>query len=248
MRVQSRGRFVGALLVAGFGLPMIGCAAVLGFEDATDLREAGAPDRVSIDATTAAAANAGVDAGVDLGVDEAAPPMPPPPAPAVNPCDASSADPEAGIFVAPSGTNAAGCGSASAPCAGVQVGIVRAQSTGKTVVFLGPGTYSEWVTLPAGVTLAGGWTPQWTAATQADAAGATIAPASHDVALLADAIDGGARVCRLTIASEPASAVQRGESVYGVFVRGPSTSVELDDVVVTFSPLRRLFNTIKVSS
>ena len=230
-------RVLGGLALVFVSLQTFSCAAVLGFEDATDLRDGSVADRVSPapDGTaTATPPDAGDGDGDRAGNGDVDAFManPPPPPPAVNPCDASSADPAAGIFVTPMGTNAAGCGAASAPCASIQVGILQAQTLGKTVVFLGSGTYSEWVTLPAGITLAGGWTPQWTASTDTDAAGATIAPASNNVSVLADAIDGGARVCRLTIASKPAAAVQRGESVYGVFVRGPSTSVELDDVVV----------------
>ena len=226
-RAERRLRWTPGLRAARLGLVAVAlhtsaCAAILGFDDARDLRDGGAPDGTSTDGPAVSS-----EAG-----DGGAPASPPPPAPAVNPCDASTANPEVGVFVTPTGTNATGCGAASAPCASIQVAIVRAQSTGKTVVFLAPGTYSEWVTLPADMTLAGGWTPRWTASTDADAASVTIAPGTSDITLLADAIDGGARVCKLTIASKPEAAVQRGESLYGVFVRGPATSLELDDVVV----------------
>ena len=205
---------------------MCGCADVLG------LGEFGDKDASAIDASDATttfdapseAGDASSDADADADADAS--------------CTSSPVNESAGIFVATSGsTDTSTCGTMTVPCASIQAGLDRAHViTGKSIVYVARGNYAESVTLYAGLTLEGGWdvldngqTKTWVRAC-ADRAGAVVIRPSADArTVIAIDLGGAATLADLTLGSKNAGA---GESLYGVFARGSTTELALDDVVV----------------
>ncbi|MGO9836650.1 MAG: hypothetical protein ACLP1X_20840, partial [Polyangiaceae bacterium] len=59
------------------------------------------------------------------------------------------------------------------------------------------------------------------------------APSNRFVTVLADAIGGTATLTTVTVLSKAQSNVQPGESIFGIFTRGASTQLTLNDVVVS---------------
>ena len=154
-------------------------------------------------------------------------------------CASKTVDQANGVFVAVGGADGGTCGNIGAPCGSVQQGINRAQ-LGKSIVYVGAGKYVESISLNASLTIEGGWTAgsTWTpiCTSSANAAVVLQAPASSNTTVLADAIGGTATLRSLTIASKTQASVQPSESLYGVFARGSSTKLVLDDVVVRLGP------------
>ncbi len=76
----------------------------------------------------------------------------------MNGCSSLKPDTATGVFVAPGGSGGA-CGSEMQPCGTIAAGLAAiASSTGtKKIVYLANGTYTEQVTLAAGVSIEGGW-------------------------------------------------------------------------------------------
>ena len=149
----------------------------------------------------------------------------------------AKADDALGIFVSPDGTDSATCGSRAAPCKTVNNGLLRAATVDtKGVVYVAAGVYVETIALRGGLLLAGGLQvvgSEWTfVCGDAGASLTTIqAPPDKNITVLADGLAAPAKITTLTIRSK-AGAAAPGESLYGVFARGASTSLALDDVIV----------------
>ncbi len=154
-------------------------------------------------------------------------------------CHPEAIDPANGVFVLAGGSSdASSCGSATDPCGSVQLGINVAQATGKTIVYVGESgsPYVESITLDANLTVEGGWSRTggaWSpVCDNADQAVVIQAPPNATTTVLADALGGAATLSTLTIQSKDQASVQPGESLYGIFARGSSTTLALNDVVV----------------
>jgi hypothetical protein len=148
-------------------------------------------------------------------------------------CILAQPDAVAGVFVAPGGGTGA-CGSESQPCATIAGGLAAiASSQGtKSVVYLANGTYTETVTLPAGIIIQGGWLDTggtWTHQCVANPqSGAVIqAPANADRTIVAS-YNGSATLDTLTIQNIATAAA--GQSLYGVFATGTTTQLLLKNV------------------
>ena len=205
-------------------LAICGCADVLGLGEFGD-KDASAVD--ASDATTfdAPSETSATDAASDADAS----------------CVSASVNESAGIFVATSGsTDTSTCGTMTVPCASIQTGLDRAhQITGKSIVYVARGNYGEAVTLYAGLSLEGGWdvldngqSKTWVQACSDRAGAVVVKPQASARTVQAIDLGGSASIADLTIASKAAGA---GESLYGVFARGVTTELALDDVVVIVS-------------
>jgi hypothetical protein len=151
-------------------------------------------------------------------------------------CVAQQPDVANGVFVSPGGQMAA-CGSPATPCTSIQAALTLAAGNGKTTVYVDSGTYTEKLTLlGGGITVQGGWTDlggNWTRQCTSNRSSSVVvqAPNGDDVTVLAS-YSGAAALDTLTIQSEAQGAVMAGESVYGVFATGASTTLTLTDVNV----------------
>jgi len=203
-----------------------GCADVLGlgeFGDKDASTTIDASDATAFDAPSEAQTN---DAASDASSDADAS------------CVSAAVNEAAGIFVATSGsTDTTTCGTMTVPCASIQTGLDRAHViTGKSIVYVARGAYAETVTLYAGLTLEGGWdvldngqSKTWVQACVDRAGAVVVRPVTSARTVHAIDLNGAATISDLTIASKNAGA---GESLYGVFARGATTELTLDDVVV----------------
>ena len=148
--------------------------------------------------------------------------------PDVFPDDATS------IFVTTTGTNGAACGTRAAPCKTVTQGMLRAAATSKAQVDIAQGTYTEQVTLTAGLELVGGWSVTAGAWKRACTTPGQItilkAPATVTSTVLAPELGGEATLTLLRIESKAAASVLPGESIYGIFATGGTTILTLKDV------------------
>lgn len=169
----------------------------------------------------AADATAGDDAsGDDAAVDVTCP--------KVAPADAAA------VFVATAGANTATCGGRDAPCKTINAGIKRAAAQGKKTVYVARGTYVEHVVMSAGVRVEGGWEPTWTrACVAANEAVVVRAPAADEMTIDARNLGGEAAIASLRVESKNGAAVATGESLYGVYAVGASTTLTLEDVLVS---------------
>ncbi len=152
-----------------------------------------------------------------------------------------SPNPTIGVFVAPGGATSS-CGSVSAPCGTVTAGLAALAASGsKTLVYVAvstaspPTPYVEQVTLPAGVTIQGGWVysggSSWARPCSPDPTGAVIqAPAGSDRVVIAN-YTGTSTLDTVTVKN--ATTATAGQSLYGVFVSGASTNLTLTDVAVS---------------
>ena len=149
-------------------------------------------------------------------------------------CSPEQADPTIGLFVdrnstAPSGS----CGSAAAPCATIQTAIDALATTAKTTVYVAVGTYAQSIALKPGMTIKGGWKNTggtYARACSSNPAGDVIIQGTTNVAVKAADLQGTAALETLTITSKPAAA--SGESLYGIFATGASTTIALTNVVI----------------
>src|SRR5258708_37620456 len=142
-------------------------------------------------------------------------------------CAPTQPDDANGVFVTTTGTDSDACGARATPCKTITKGIARA----KPSVYVGAGTYAESLTLRAGVTIEGGWTATWTRACNAMTE-VVVRPTTGDKTVVADDIGGAASLVAITLQSKNADP---GESIYGVFARGVSTQLTLNDVNVAIS-------------
>lgn len=143
-----------------------------------------------------------------------------------------------GVFAGPGGATT-GCGSVATPCGTIASALTVAASTGSSVVYLLPGTYSETVVLSSSVTLQGGWAyagndkfapvcsadPASAAIIKGAGGGGVIMAGSASVIVTA----GSPTLDTLTVQNEVTAAA--GESLYGVFAVNAGT-VRLTNVDV----------------
>ncbi len=152
-------------------------------------------------------------------------------------CVAVAPDAVAGVFVSQGGAMSS-CGSIAAPCGSVTAALaaVALSSGSKTIVYVAESStpYVEQVTLPAGVTIQGGWTytggGQWAHPCALDPTQTVIqAPAGDDRVIIAN-YDGASTLDTLEV-NNPTTATA-GQSLYGVFVTGATTALNLANVAV----------------
>jgi hypothetical protein len=151
-------------------------------------------------------------------------------------CSAQMPDYAHGVFVSLGGQPSA-CGSPSVPCTSIQTAITLAAANGKAWVYVDSGTYVEQLTLPgAGITVQGGWTDlggNWSRQCASNRASSVVVQAPNaDSATVLASYTGSASLDTLTIQSKPQNAVAAGETIYGVFATGASTTLTLGDVDV----------------
>jgi hypothetical protein len=219
-----------------------GCADVWGFQDlAVESDDGSSPDGMIVvdDATVR------VDGGKS-GVEDAEPSLDGgadgiPGFDAGN-CGVTMVDTVQGVFVASGGMDSSGCGTEpNSPCASIGAGIATATANARGVVYVSAGTYVERLTLPAGISVQGGWHwggnggTEWAFDCSAtpESVVTVQAPSSSNMTVVANSNNGSSTLSTLTVLSKPAAAVSAGESLYGIFATGANTQLTLTDVVVT---------------
>lgn len=160
-------------------------------------------------------------------------------------CDFDGGTPGDGIFVAPSpyGSAQANCGAISGPCSTIQLGIERAHQIGKTMVFVArpdqDHPYVESLSFPAGyggITVEGAWETYgqtWSRSCTLPLHDVVVVQAPSTATRSVSAVDVGGEVTLRYLTFRSKAAASAGESLYGVFATGSSTSMVLDDVVVS---------------
>jgi len=158
-------------------------------------------------------------------------------------CTPGAADPAGGVFVDGAAGTDVSCGSLAAPCKTIGAGVAAANAgAGKTTVYVASGTYAESLKLTGALTnkslaIDGAWRNSGGSfERQCDAdpvSLVTIAPVDDDVTVDARGLSGKVTLSLLTLKSKPSAAA--GESLYGVFVRGPEAQVALDGVSIQVS-------------
>ncbi len=220
-------------------------------EDATD-SGAGQNDGATSDsaADSPADADAALDSTTDAPVDGPGdgsspvdvfvPPDSPLPDGTIPDC-AAPPDDNAGVFVTPGGADileGGVCGlSRSTPCKTIGAGLSSASTAaGRSIVYVAAGTYTEKLTLVNGVTVQGGWHvggdggTEWTYDCTSPSTVVTVqAPANTNTTVVANS--GAATLTTLTIVSK--ASASSGQSLYGIMATGASTSLTLNDVVVS---------------
>ncbi len=151
-------------------------------------------------------------------------------------CDGIDGDKAEAIFVSPSGTNAAGCGTFAAPCLAVQIGLARAIAQSKRDVYLAAGTYAGPVSLANDVDVFGGFSATWvrSAATTGANQSVTITggfdgPTGHFLAVKAVSLAAPTTLADVRVLGPDAAGA--GASSYGVVVQG-SAAITLTRVIV----------------
>jgi hypothetical protein len=199
-----------------------------------DSADAGTPDA---DAQAGSSPDSPADTTSVLDVFE--PPDSPLPEGAIPSC-ATPPDDAAGVFVAPGGSDfleGGVCGlSRSTPCRTIGAGLSSASTaSGRSIVYVAAGTYTEKVTLVNGVTVEGGWHvggeagTDWTYDCVSPAALVTVqAPSGSNATVVTSS--GAATLTTVTVLSKAAAAP--GQSLYGIMATGASTRLTLDDVIV----------------
>ena len=149
-------------------------------------------------------------------------------------CAARTTSDTTGIFVSvASGNDTTGCGTRAIPCKSVSQGITEATTqSGKTTVFVASGAYIESITLPAALTVEGGWAASgltWTPICDNTTSSAVTIRGTTSATVTAQYI--GASTLR-DVTIESTTSPTANESVYGIFATGASTDLTLDHVVV----------------
>jgi hypothetical protein len=145
-------------------------------------------------------------------------------------------EPTAGIFTSAGvGVDLQNCGGSSGPCRTLQKALDRASQNRLSYVYLDNTesyTVSETLSLPANVTVMGGFSNvngRW-ARLCADARSGSARIVSTANPALVASYDGYSKLDSLSIEGRKA---QAGESLYGIVARGDKTRLWLRDVVVT---------------
>ncbi|CAN5918947.1 hypothetical protein BH11MYX4_BH11MYX4_43510 [soil metagenome] len=132
-----------------FLLPSLASLLSLTLAFACGTQEVSIPDVARPDANTGQ--DSATDAArPDASIADTGPDAPDVVCPEVLPDDAT------GVYVGPAGTNDVSCGTRAAPCKAVNVGITHAIAASKAKVYVLRGTYTERITLAAGIELIGG--------------------------------------------------------------------------------------------
>jgi hypothetical protein len=146
-------------------------------------------------------------------------------------------DDATGIFVTPTGTNSATCGTRTTPCQTLTHAVTRAGAAFRTKVYAARGTYVERLALAANVEVIGGWNltggTSWKrACVKPDEIVVVRAPTLQNVTVEARDLGGEARLSLLKIESKSAADLVPGESVYGVVAIGTTTTLVMNNVVI----------------
>ncbi len=258
--VRARSLALGALALVAAACAPIACAGVLGIDDpiidlggdatvdaradvAANDATSGQEDVVVGNEDVAVPDSQATDAG-DSGTegDADASPASDAGADASDASDASDAacgatgvpDASAAVFVDHNaGSDSSSCGSASSPCQSIQQGLTNAHlATGTTTVFVAIGTYTESLTLYPGLTIQGGWLNTGSGVWKATCVEpAIVAPATSNTTVLAETLGGAATLQNVTVQSK--ASANAGETIYGIFATGSSTTLTLDNVQVS---------------
>jgi hypothetical protein len=112
-----------------------------------------------------------------------------------------SPDPTNGVFVSTGGMDVAACGSPESPCRTIGTGATRAFSSGKPILHVSQGTYSESVTLGSGLHIFGGYSSPDFKPICNDTSEAVVieAPASKDTTVSGQNLDRIAQIANLMI-------------------------------------------------
>ncbi|AKV04158.1 PE-PGRS virulence associated protein [Labilithrix luteola] len=147
-------------------------------------------------------------------------------------CTAVESDDATGVYVSSVGSTTAKCGVRAEPCKTIALGIARAATASKATVYVATGTYVERVILTKGVTISGGWTlsvEPWTRGCDVTPDATIVrAPSTENITFEAKNLGGQAGLEWLRIESKSPS--DMGESLYGLFASGSSTTLRLDHV------------------
>lgn len=165
-----------------------GSAGDAGDEDVSTGGTGGTGGEAGAGGQDAGDAEAGGSGGEDGGDAEAEPYCDPTSSPDEDPCVIHD---ELGIFVSPSGNDAAGCGTMAAPCATVARGLIEAKSAGKRLYACGDGgSYDEALTIDAsldGLSVFGGFRcSDWSYAPSA--VRTQVKPAGAQTAIVVEAV------------------------------------------------------------
>lgn len=139
-------------------------------------------------------------------------------------CVLNVPDAGVGVFVAPGFGNSS-CGAPTQPCGNIMAGL-QALTNGENTVYVAEGTYqTQLITLPAGVTISGGWVYQggaWTRDCASPSKTIIQAPVGNTAAVVTNYSSNSSTLDTLTI-SDPNSAAS-GQSLYGVFASNPQAT------------------------
>ncbi len=240
------------------------CADIWGFQDLATESESGTSldgSNVVVDATN------GTDGPSDEGGLGDAAPMSDVQAPAdvvvtvpddapsfdAGVCGVTMVDLVHGVFVAPppGGVDSAGCGtSPNSPCASIGQGLMTSTMTtgagARNIVYIAGGPtggpvalpYVEKLTLPAGVTVQGGWhwagggSSEWLFDCSASPESVVTVQAlpTQNMTVIANSNNGMSTLSTLTVLSK--ATANPGESLYGIFATGANTQLTLTDVLI----------------
>ena len=132
-----------------------------------------------------------------------------------------------------SGFSPPNCGTAASPCATVQGGIIYAVQQGFVSVFVADGIYHESITIPASMTIQGGWgqtAGAWHRDCPAGPFTTTIRAPSGAVQTV-DVTATTGHVGLDTLAIDNGNTATSGQTLYGVFAAA-GASLDLHDVVI----------------
>ena len=157
-------------------------------------------------------------------------------------CVLNVPDPASGVFVAQPGVGTTSCGAPSAPCSTITAGL-NALVSGQNTVYVAEGTYLEQVTLPAGVTVSGGWIYQgagWKRDCASPSKTIIQAPVGSDRVVIANASGPTATLDTLQIVNANTAAAgtstQGGQTLYGIVAtnaQSGQSSLSLTNVAIS---------------
>ncbi len=144
------------------------------------------------------------------------------------PCTLPPVNAASGVFVLQgSATGDPNCGTMANPCSTVELGVGAAAAMSKSIVYVGPGSYTEAVTVSSTVTIQGGYDASWSpTCSNTDT---VIRPGMADITVH---VTGGVVTLSTIKLRNKAATPSNGESFYGVEAEGNGTQVLLDDVAI----------------
>ena len=137
------------------------------------------------------------------------------------------------VFVSSLGSPTSNC-VPQTPCSSIQAGIVAALAHGQKTIYVDQGTYPEQLTLSAGIAVRGAWSRAngWTPICDDTRLTATKLqpPTGTDRSIIAINLGGSASLEAIDV--EGQTPAQPGQSLYGIFASGSTTTLSLTDVSV----------------
>jgi len=150
-------------------------------------------------------------------------------APAADGCERTP-DADAGVFVSLAGRDDSQCGSMGSPCRTLEAGLAQAEARGRPKLYVGRGQFDASFELFSPITLSGGWDAAWQRDCQRSdtvlKAKASADTQGRPVVSVRD-VDGQVRLEQLALHSKDQPLITAGESVYGLFVVGVKTRLQL---------------------